>query len=347
MARLVLIFSIFLITAVPAFGADDVLRLRSGKLAVGEIVSTDEKGVTLRTGSGDAKYDWETLTPFCEYEIRAERADPEDAKGHAILAQFCLRHGLYADARHELDVARSVGHPDGARLDALLAAVDQAEAEAAFARIEQLMVQEEYDLALEEVRRFIVQAPLSEHTRRAREMVPDLLRRMDSQKLRQEEEKKQEAEDRKAARLAKRINKYQAEADAARDKAASSWIEALRYHEKGNVTRARKGYEATGLLLIKAMKALARLQRYAGRGVASEKADRELEVIRKRLVEVYLGLAQLFIDDKNYKRGGEYVNRVLFLDPVNKEALDLRTKVDENRIRLSLRKLTNTPVRYR
>ena len=279
--------------------------------------------------------------------MRADLLEPEDAAGHVELAVLCLKHGLYPYARSELAMAEGVGYPDARRLGALREAVEQAEADEAFARIEQLKAEQEYEKALEEVRRFLVQAPQSPHTLKARQMVPDLLRRIDLKEQRLEEDRKLVEEDRKASVLALKIIKLQTQAQESRAKGDTSYAEAVRYHELGNVTRARKGYEAAEAAVLRAVQILTRVQRTAGRGVAFDKADQDKDSLRKRLVDVYLGLAKLYLDDRNYKRGVLYVNRVLYLDPVNREALDLRTGVDENRIRLSLRKLTNTPVRTR
>jgi hypothetical protein len=88
---------------------------------------------------------------------------------------------------------------------------------------------------------------------------------------------------------------------------------------------------------------LRKLQRMAREGVAAEKAEKDKDSIRKRLVDIYLGLTRLFVSDRNYRSGIVYVNKVLYLDPVNREALDLRREIDENRIHRSAAKLTNSP----
>ncbi len=85
------------------------------------------------------------------------------------------------------------------------------------------------------------------------------------------------------------------------------------------------------------------LQRLVRRGPIFDKASEQKTAIRKKLVEVYLGLAKLFCKHRNFKQGWPYLNKVLFLDPVNKEALDLRGWVDANWLRTSARRLTNTP----
>lgn len=330
-----------LLVAAPATAGEEVLQLKSGKLAVGEIKSIDEKGVTLVKDGQEAHYDWSTLTPICQYEVRADHADPEDADAHFTLAEFCVRYGLYTRARAELDTARGVGYSDAKKLDHMIFVVNEAEADAAFATIEQLIAEEEYKLALEEIRRFLVQAPQSDHTRKARAMVSDLLRRIDSQSLREAEAQEDAEDERKAKDLAQQLAKLLEQSEKYRAIAAEAYAEASRYHQLGNVTRARKAYLKAEEALLLAHRALRKVQHTTRDGVASEKAAGNRKAIRAKLINIYLGLASLYLEDRNYKRGVPYVNRVLYLDPVNETALDMRRDVDENRIRRRMSGMTN------
>ncbi len=332
---------ILLIAAAPATADEEVLQLKSGKLAVGVIKSIDAKGITLVKDGREAHYDWKALTPISQYEVRADRADPEDANAHVVLAEFCVRHGLYTRARAELDMARGVGYEDKKKLERIMFVVNEAEADAAFATIEQLIAEEEYALALDEIRRFLVQAPQSNHTRKARAMVSDLLRRIDSQALREAEARKDAEDERKASDLAKKLAKLIESSAKYRAIAAEAYAEASRYHQIGNVTRARKAYLKAEEALLRAHRALRQVQHTTRDGVAAEKAATNRKSIRARLINIYLGLASLYLDDRNYKRGVPYVNRVLYLDPVNETALDMRRDVDANRIRRRLSGISN------
>ncbi|MHC4471156.1 MAG: hypothetical protein ACYTDY_09455 [Planctomycetota bacterium] len=343
MRRLILAIATILSMATIASAADDILRLRSGKIVVGEIVALDDKGVTLKTESGSAKYDWASLTPLCEYEVREERLEPEDADGRVRLAELCLKNGLYPYARRELDTARGLGFADTKRLDALVSEVNEAEADEAFGRIDQLVAQEDYDKALAEIRRFVKDAPESAHTKRAKAMAADVIRRKENQRLREEEEAKEAAEEAKAEALSARLKKYLATAAKERESADTSFTAAVRDHQLSKTSRAEKSYLAAEKHLMKAHHALRKVQKMSRRGVTYDKALEDQDKIKKKLVEVYLGLARLKIEHRNYKRGIVYVNRALYLDPVNEEALALRKEVDENRIRRSARSLTNTP----
>jgi len=330
-----------LVVAAPATAGEEVLQLKSGKLAVGEIKSIDAKGVTLVKDGHEAHYDWSALTPICQYEVRADHTDPEDANAHFTLAEFCVRHGLYTRARAELDTARGVGYSDAKKLDHMMFVVNEAEADAAFATIEHLIAEEEYKLALEEIRRFLVQAPQSDQTRKARSMVSNLLRRIDSQALREAEALKDAEDERKAKDLAKKLAKLIESSEKYRTIAAEAYAEASRYHQIGNVTRARKAYLKAEEALLRAHRALRQVQHTTRDGVASEKAAKDRKAIRAKLINIYLGLASLYLEDRNYKRGVPYVNRVLYLDPVNETALDMRRDVDANRIRRRLSGVTN------
>jgi hypothetical protein len=338
-----LVVLLLLGAASPAGAADDVLQLRSGALVAGQILSTDDSGVTLRSAAGEAKYDWDALTPLCQYEVRAGRLDPGTPADRQALAEYCLRQGLYPYARREIATARGLSSVASASLEILGAEVDEAEADEAFARISQLTAEEEFDRALEEIRRFLIQAPPSSHTEKARALVPDLLRRKDSRALAEAEEEKARAGLEKEQALTGRIEGLLAEAGAAIEVAAASHAEAVRFHELGNVTRARKGYLSAEQSLLAAHATLRKVQKIARESVAAEKAEKDKDAIRRKLLDVYLGLARLYLDDRNYKSGVLYVNKVLYLDPVNRVALDYRKEIDANRIRRSAAKLTNSP----
>jgi tetratricopeptide (TPR) repeat protein len=323
--------------------ADDILTLKNGKFAVGTITALDGKGVTLAGKDGEARYDWDALTARCQYEIRSDHLGEKDAEGHAALADFCLANRLFAEARSEANIAKGLGFEDTKALAAFIAEVNRAEAEFTFAKVDQLVAEKDYDAAREEIRRFLRQAPPSDDTERARKMVADLIRRRDAQLLAEEEEQKIAEKLAEQKKLTERIEKLTAEVKAARDAARDSYAEAVRYHNLGNITRARKAYEAAEEMLFRAHHTLSRIQRLVRRGTTFDKASEEKTAIRKKLVEVYLGLANLYCSQRNFKRGMPYILKVLFLDPVNEEALDLREDVNSKWLKTSARRLTNTP----
>jgi len=343
MRTILMPLAVLLLMATTAAAADDILTLKNGRIVVGQIKSLDEKGVTVAARDGEAKYDWDSLLPRCQYEIRSDHLGEKDADGHASLADFCLDHRLFAEARAEANIAKALGYENKKALAAFIATVNQTEAEFTFAKIEQLIAEESFDEAREEIRRFLRQAPPSSHTDRARALVADLIRRRDSQILREEEEKKVAEQLEKKKMLTERIEKLTADVKKYRDAATAAYAEGVRYHTLGNVTRARKGYEASEQLLFRAHHILSRIQRLVRRGTTYDKASEEKTAIRGKLVEVYLGLARLLVGQRNFKRGMPYILKVLFLDPVNEEALNLRAEVDSKWLRTSARRLTNTP----
>jgi len=343
MRTFLILLTVLMSAASVATAADDILTLKNDKIVVGQIKSLDEKGVTVVTKDGEAKYDWAALVPRCQYEVRSDHLGEKDADGHAGLADFCLDNRLFAEARSEANIAKALGYDDRKALAGFLATVNQAEADYTFAKVEQLIAEQDFDKAREEIRRFLRQAPPSDFTDRARAMVADLIRRRDAQIIRNEEEKKLAVKLEKKQKLTERIEKLTAEVKKYRDAATTAYAEGVRYHNLGNITRAKKGYEACEHFLFRAHHTLSRIQRLVRRGATFDKASEEKSAIRARLVEVYLGLARLHVSQRNYKRGMPFLLKVLFLDPVNEEALILRDKVNANWLRTSARRLTNTP----
>ncbi|MEN8151341.1 MAG: hypothetical protein ABFS86_16110 [Planctomycetota bacterium] len=343
MRTLILVVAALAVLVTPALAVDDILTLKNGQIVTGRITALDDKGVTVVKDEREAKYDWSSLTPRCQYDIRSDHLGEKDADGHATLAGFCLEHRLFAEARNEANVAKALGFKDTKTLAAFLVTVDRTEAEYTFAKVDQLVAEEEFDEAREAIRRFLKQAPPSDYTEEARRRVADLIRRRDAQILRLEEEQEATKKLEKQKKLDERIQQLTDQVKKLREEADKAYAEAVRYHTLGNVSRARKGWELAEKLLFKAHHALSRLQRLVRRGPVYDKASEQKTAIRKKLVEVYLGLAKMLCRDRNFKRGVPYLNKVLFLDPVNKEALELRRWVDATWLKSSARRLTNTP----
>ena len=220
--RFVLCLSLLLVPALNARGADDVLQLRSGRLVVGTITATDTEGVTVRTETGEARFDWSALTPLTEYEVRSDRLKPDDASGRVELAELCIRHGLYPYARKEIATARGLGFEPAARLNEIEEAANDAEADEAFARAEQLVAEEDYEGALDVVRRFLIQAPKSDRTEKARALANDLLRRIDNQQLAEKEAAEAAGKAELSEALAKKITDLVAKSEESLKAAAAA-----------------------------------------------------------------------------------------------------------------------------
>ena len=55
----------------------------------------------------------------------------------------------------------------------------------------------------------------------------------------------------------------------------------------------------------------------------------------------FAAVLKAYMRDRNWKRATQYVQKILYYDPINEEALDLKEEIDANRITRKLSDITN------
>ena len=63
--------------------------------------------------------------------------------------------------------------------------------------------------------------------------------------------------------------------------------------------------------------------------------------IEKQLIDCYLQVARILMDQRNYKGAVEYVRQLLIYDPIHEEALEMVDEIRRNRITFKVSDITN------
>lgn len=331
--RPLLVLALAAVLAAPA-QADDVLKLRSGDLVPGKVLSVDDEGVNFAPSKGgEIRVRWEKVHPINRYELWKVTLAPEDPEGRVTLAEWCLSADLFLYARRELAEARGLGYAGGKDLGVLLETVHRAEADRALLDVDELVAKGEYEEALERITRYVRVADSEEHEKRVRDRVPDLVARIERRDALAQEQKEKDAEEAKTARRDEWVRREMEKATGSKASGRENAVEGFGWLEKGNQTRARdrlakaeKDYDA-------ARKILSRVRRAVGAGETAEVVKRELDDCDRALLEVLLRWGALEVDNKSWKRASAIVDRGLKIDPVHHELQRLRRVIDENWIR--------------
>ena len=75
--------------------------------------------------------------------------------------------------------------------------------------------------------------------------------------------------------------------------------------------------------------------------VPREDLKKEYAAIEKDLVECYLRVARILMQERAYKGAVEYVRKILLYDPIHEEALEMVDEIRKNRIAFRLSDMTN------
>lgn len=316
--------------------------MKDGKLVPGRTVALDDDGVTFAPESGgEMRVGWESVVPLSRYDLWQSSLSADDAPGRVKIAKWAVSEDLFLYARRELVKAKGLGYEGPEKLDELIAQLDREEADAALADTDSFVAAGEFEKALERVKSYLKIAPPGSEADRVRARVPDVLARIES---RDSQEKESEAARKKAEKEGKLkdwVERNLAAAkktqDAAGDRAAAGFAELA----KGNQTRAREALTAAESGFQDARAVYRRVKKAAGAGDVADRCDVESRDCDRRTVQVLIRWGRMEADQKAWKRASPIVDRGLKIDPVDRELLELRRKIDENWIRRKMSDVSN------
>jgi tetratricopeptide (TPR) repeat protein len=309
----------------------------------GRVEKIQKDGVLFAMEQATTVIPWKRIHPADRYRLRVSVTPSEDAAAYKALAKTALGESYYPGARRALERALALGHKDGRAIQKLLDVVDLRECESLYAQFEEALSKQEYEAAMVVVRQMAMRFASNPLTTRARGRTSSILKARDAARRQAKKDAAQAQTAEKEAKKRAWIDARFADAESKIAKGKAAMIEGRRYHARTSLTRARKGYEAAEEAFLKARRSLLRVRRAARSGPDFDRADREIRAVERRLLDAYLGLAVMYVSQKNYKRGVIYVDRALLFDPVNPEALRLSDEIRRGRIHRSTRRLTNTP----
>ena len=322
--------------------AGDVLQMKDGKLIAGKAVKVDGDGVTFAPDTGgEMRVGWDAVVPLSRYELWSASLAADDAAGRVELAKWALSADLFLYARREFVKAKGLGYSGEENLDKLIARVDREEADAALADTDAFIADGALEKALERLRNYLKVAPPGAEADRVRERVPDVLARIESRDAQEKEADAAKKKAEKEGKLKDWIEKNLAAAGKSRDDAGTRAAAGFAELAKGNQTRARDSLSAAESLFQSARDVYRRVKKAAGAGEIADACDKEMRDCDRRTVEVLIRWGRLEVDNKAWRRASPLVDRGLKIDPVDRELLELRRKIDENWIRRRASDITN------
>lgn len=322
--------------------AGDVLQMKDGKLIAGKATKVDADGVTFAPESGgEMRVGWDAVVPQSRYELWSESLAADDAAGRVDLAKWALSADLFLYARRELVKAKGLGYAGPEKLDDLIAQVDRAEADDALEDTDALIASGDLEKALERLRNYLKVAPPGGEADRVRARVPDVLARIESRDTQEKEADAARKKAEKEGKLKDWIDRNLAAAAKTRDDAGTRAAAGFAELAKGNQTRARDSLSAAESGFQSARDVFRRVKKAAGAGDVADACDRDMRDCDRRTVEVLIRWGRLEVDNKAWKRASPIVDRGLKIDPVDRELLELRRKIDESWIRRKVSDITN------
>jgi len=345
MTRIVTI--LLLAAATAAAGKTLTLKLADGKTKTASVVSFDEEGVTISQGDKEARLAWGELAPASAYEARLALTPYDDGTARLDLSGFARGLQLYPEALEQLEHALALGALDEAEFEKREAALEREEIDFLSKRIDALLKTEaEPETCLAAIKRLKERYP--DHERTA-EYAPHIARLVEILAQRAEEEnaaKEKAEDDAETAELRKLLGGLEKEKTEALARAAELRKEGAEAVEKAQVSRVRKRLdEPRGAVRYykearKILREMARADKQF-RIIDKEDLRKQDDALEKEIVECYLQIARTLLKQRNYKGAKDYVIKILHIDPINEEALDMVKEIQRNRISFKASDITN------
>lgn len=300
--------------------------LESGQQIRGRIAAIEGKEVKLKVPIGGGHYlqriAFDRFTAPSRYRIRRALSRDDSAQDHVELAKFAVEVGLPAVAKRELGRARELAknHDLAPELDAAIA---ESGAELLLKLAGQMLDKGRLTQARRYVSLIFVRYPDS----RVASRKDALLKILD------------DASERIAAGRAAEKKRH---ADSVRAKKRDKLIASVEKHVRSGIDANRKGLLASKsvsrakALFLRALRHYDRARLTASRELRKNANDRDLQealgdVVARAdssSIEALLNVASLSTIRGSFNQALGYVNRILASDPRNRDALDMRARIE-------------------
>ena len=328
-------------------GVKKKLFFRDGKSMVVTISAFDETSVTLGVGETERQVAWNALTPLSAYEARKALTPYDDGEARLDLTTFAAKLQLFPQAFEQLEIALALGALDETAFEKRSKEIEKKELAYLTVHIDSLLESGDNPAAcLEAIKRLKERYPSHERTADYEKHVPMLVEALKeiAEEIQAAERAKTEGATMKDLR--KKIAKLQKKKDKALARAAELKQEGIDAAAKGVISRVKKRLLAprgSERYLKDARKHLRTISRLDRLHLVVPKAELVAndDKISKQLVECYMVVLKAYMRDRNWKRATQYVQKILYYDPINEEALDLKEEIDANRITRKLSDITN------
>ena len=328
------------------------LRFKDGKKVTATVSGGDAETVTLGKGKTERKVKWTELAPESAFRARKSLSAYDDGAAHLALAEFALSLHLYPQAQAELEVALALGALGEDAFEKRSKDLKEAEVDMLAARIESCLEKgEEPKITLDAIKQLKQRYPDHAVNKAYEPLIKKLVAKMEQSALQQQSSEREVADEAALAELKKKLAKLRKKTDKELRKADQLKAEGLEAASKSVVSRTRKRLvEERGSAVAHYKKARTYLRNMRRMDpqftvLDREKLRKEYSRIEKDIVACYLATAELYLDQRNYKRAVLYTYKVLLYDPINERALEMKAEISRNRIHFRVSDISNAKPR--
>ena len=327
-----------LLAAVAAAGPTRMIEFADGRKKTVVLEACNDDVLTYSQVGRKTDVAWAKLKPRSAFMARKELTSYDDPAKRLALAEFARRLKLFPEAIEEYEIAHALGAIDEATYDDKEKQVAKEEVAHLTAVIDTLLKSKaEPTVCLDAIKRLKSRYP--DHPKNA-DYAPHIKALVEilAQRKETEQNKVVEAkESKELAALRKAVEKQEAKIAKALSKAEKVRQNAPDAIKKRSISGIKKalieprGAEKYYKQARKLLRDLARIDRQF-RIVDRKKLQARFDVIAVDLVECYLPVARMMMRERNYKGAVKLVEKILFYDPINEEALDMGREIRKKRI---------------
>ncbi len=314
---------------------NELIWLRDNTSREGTLLRVTERDVTLRLQGSEVTLPLADLRPDSAYLLLRRRLAADDAAGWLHLAEFCRQNGLYREALQAYGRVAEINPAQAAALEPKREEVRASDARALADRADALTQEGKLEDALRAWSLLLEKYPVGEAAGRAKEELKRIAEAI--QKENEERQKRlaavqQKAQDQKAKDEEAVESKRLTQALQAVEEARKLFAEGLDQEGKGVTGRAEKAWQAAAARLEAARAALVDLQTRAKTPEVQEAAQRETVSVTRLLIAVYDSLGQMAAVDQSFRDAIRWFNKSLALDPTDRVATELKTRIAAEQI---------------
>lgn len=302
--------------------------LNDGTIILGEVLSIDEKGVSVKTEEKTLEIDAKHLDTIWYYGEWSERVG-DDVDQRIRLALFALENGLFNQAALEYGRAKATNPEKVQEFEEdVLPQLQEGIAERLVAKAKKAHEKGDLEFADRALSLVLTQFPETKAADEARKLIAQIhVGQMDAEQRARDAELEGKTEQTQRDIEAKREDQEKILGSTLRrmDKARDRGLRALRTR---STSKQHREFEAVGKSYEKAIKDLARLrEKHADDPDLVARIDELTAQAQKEAIEAYINAGNVFLIRRSYNQALRMANQAVAVDPSSPVAQRFQAKV--------------------
>ncbi len=308
----------------------EVIKLKNGNSISGEIQEIKKDHIIIEIPNGQTSVFFKDMVPQSVYDIRLQAIDLEDAQAHLDLAEYCLTHTLYTLAQKEFEEAARLDDAFEEIVTQKTKALAEQESQYVLKRAYDLIKEEKYKAALEQLQVLFQKYPESQYAEEAKKIAAftgEAAKHKIEEEVSRKEMLVQQKENEKLERVERALREKFSLALTALKQARQLNSDALNWESKSQFSRAVKAYGRAERELLNSEKLLGLVVNQTQDVELMTSAQKHFDDLKEWFITIYNNLGQLHAYQLNFHEALRWLNRTLAVDPHNKIAQELKLKI--------------------